>query len=84
MDLIHKCKNGTKIYRMGYNILSNGKTIKVIDFGNADSVCRKAKDVEGCKREDWENYGVFETEQYVVRRRMESNNNALQGASNDG
>ena len=65
---------------MGYNILSDGTTIKIIDFGNADTVCRRAKDVEGCEREDWENYGIFEVEKYVTDRK--NNNNTARGEQN--
>jgi hypothetical protein len=41
---------------MGYNILESGSKIKIIDFGNAAPIEFGAKDVEGCKQEDWEMY----------------------------
>jgi len=53
---------------MGYNILSDGKTIKIIDFGNAGPYHKKAKDVEGCKREDWAMYALFAINNDVMKR----------------
>ena len=53
---------------MAYNILQDGETIKIIDFGNAGPFELAAKDVEGCKREDLENFKLFEANNNQLKR----------------
>lgn len=55
---------------MGYNILEDGITIKIIDFGNAGPADKFAQDVEGCKREDGEMYKLYETNNNIINRRV--------------
>jgi len=47
---------------MAYNVLTDGETVKVIDFGNAGDINLLAKDVEGCKREDLRMLELYEIE----------------------
>ena len=66
---------------MAYNILQDGETIKIIDFGNAGPFELLAKDVEGCKREDLANFKLFEDNNNELKRRLNHGGKSSPGSN---